>query len=291
VCASAIRLPQWWPVISLAPDVHPDRYDAMATSERPRLELVDVVSTYEEAGRHLTALAGLSLSVGVAEFVALVGPSGSGKSTALDIIAGLLDPDGGAVLLNGEATCAAQRIGRSAYMQQRDLLLPWRTALSNAALGLEASGMPRADAERMAAAQLDRFGLGGFGDAFPGQLSGGMRQRTALLRTILPHKELILFDEPFGALDALTRADLQMWLAALWEQERISVLLVTHDVEEAVFLADRVLVLTARPGRVAGELKVSLPRPRTRSMIASPEFIADRATLLSALGILDVHAL
>ena len=113
-----------------------------------------------------------------------------------------------------------------------------------------------------------------------------MRQRAAFLRTILPRKELVLFDEPFGALDALTRSDLQAWLAGLWEQERSSVLLVTHDVEEAVFLADRVIVLTPRPGRVAFELTVSLPRPRTRSMIASPEFIRDRATLLQALGLL-----
>jgi ABC-type nitrate/sulfonate/bicarbonate transport system ATPase subunit len=113
-----------------------------------------------------------------------------------------------------------------------------------------------------------------------------MRQRAAFLRTILPRKDLVLFDEPFGALDALTRSDLQAWLAGLWEQERSSVLMVTHDVEEAIFLADRVIVLTPRPGRVAFELNVSLPRPRTRSMIASPEFIRDRATLLQALGLL-----
>jgi ABC-type nitrate/sulfonate/bicarbonate transport system ATPase subunit len=171
-------------------------------------------------------------------------------------------------------------------MQQRDLLLPWRTTVGNAALGLEASGTSRRDAERLATAQLERFGLAGFGDAYPSQLSGGMRQRAAFLRTVLPHKEVILFDEPFGALDALTRADLQMWLAGLWEQERSAVLLVTHDVEEAIFLADRVVVLSPRPGRVALELRVALPRPRTRAMIASPEFLADRASLLAALGLL-----
>jgi ABC-type nitrate/sulfonate/bicarbonate transport system ATPase subunit len=251
------------------------------------LQLDDIVSTYEEEGRRLAALDGLSLSVGVAEFVALVGPSGSGKSTLLDIVAGLLEPDRGAVRLDGVATSARQRLGQSAYMQQRDLLLPWRTTIANAALGLEASGTPRAEAERQAAAQLWRFGLDGFGEAYPAQLSGGMRQRTALLRTILPRKDLLLFDEPFGALDALTRSELQAWLAGVWEEERSSVLLVTHDVEEAVFLADRVLVLTPRPGRVAFELTVSLPRPRTRAMIASPEFIRDRAALLAALGLLE----
>jgi ABC-type nitrate/sulfonate/bicarbonate transport system ATPase subunit len=252
----------------------------------PRLELVNIVSTYEEDHRHLAALAGIDLTVGATEFVALVGPSGSGKSTLLDIVAGLLEPDSGVVRFNGQVTTARQRLGRCAYMQQRDLLLPWRTAVGNAALGLEASGVARADAERQAAAELWRFGLEGFGGSYPGQLSGGMRQRTAFLRTILPHKELVLFDEPFGALDALTRADLQAWLAGIWEQERSPVLLVTHDVEEAVFLADRVVVLTPRPGRVALELTVSVPRPRRRAMIASPEFIEDRAALLATLGLI-----
>jgi ABC-type nitrate/sulfonate/bicarbonate transport system ATPase subunit len=258
----------------------------MRPARTPRLQLEDIVSTYEEGGQRLTALAGLSLTVGEAEFVALVGPSGSGKSTLLHIIAGLITQDSGAVRLDGALTTAEQRLGLSAYMQQRDLLLPWRTTIGNAALALEVSGLSRSDAEQRAAAELWRFGLDGFGNAYPAQLSGGMRQRAALLRTVLPHKELVLFDEPFGALDALTRSDLQAWLAGLWEQERSSVLLVTHDVEEAVFLADRVIVLTPRPGRVALELTVSLPRPRTRSMIASSAFIRDRATLLQALGLL-----
>ncbi len=258
----------------------------MSSAQVPRLELSDVVSTYVEGERRLTALAGLSLRVGKAEFVALVGPSGSGKSTLLDVVSGLLAQDAGTVVIDGEVTTAAQRLGKSAYMQQRDLLLPWRTTVSNAALGLEASGVPRAQAEQQAAAQLQRFGLDGFGDAYPSQLSGGMRQRAAFLRTILHHKDLVLLDEPFGALDALTRSDLQTWLAGLWEQERSSVLLVTHDVEEAIFLADRVDVLTPRPGRVAFELNVSLPRPRTRDLITSPEFIHDRTMLLQELGLL-----
>jgi ABC-type nitrate/sulfonate/bicarbonate transport system ATPase subunit len=258
----------------------------MRAARLPRLELEEIVSTYEEGAQRLTALDGLSLKVAEAEFVALVGPSGSGKSTLLDIVAGLITQDSGAVRLNGQLTTAEQRLGQSAYMQQRDLLLPWRTTTGNAALGLEAAGMSRSDAEQRAVTELWRFGLDGFGDAYPGQLSGGMRQRAAFLRTILPRKDLVLFDEPFGALDALTRSDLQAWLAGLWEQERSSVLLVTHDVEEAVFLADRVIVLTPRPGRVAFELTVSLPRPRMRSMIASAEFIRDRATLLHALGLL-----
>jgi ABC-type nitrate/sulfonate/bicarbonate transport system ATPase subunit len=258
----------------------------MRPARTPRLQLEDIVSTYDEGAQRLTALDGLCLTVGEMEFVALVGPSGSGKSTLLDIVAGLITQDSGAVRLDGELTTAGQRLGRSAYMQQRDLLLPWRTTTGNAALGLEASGLSRSEAEQRVTAQLWRFGLDGFGNAYPAQLSGGMRQRAALLRTVLPRKDLVLFDEPFGALDALTRSDLQAWLAGLWEEERSSVLLVTHDVEEAIFLADRVIVLTPRPGRVAFELTVSLPRPRTRAMIASPAFIRDRATLLHALGFL-----
>lgn len=258
----------------------------MASAEPPRLQLKDIVSTYDEGGRRLTALAGLNLTVGVAEFVALVGPSGSGKSTLLDIVSGLLTPDSGEIRIDGEPTSASERLGRSAYMQQRDLLLPWRSTVGNAALGLEAAGMPRVEAERQAATNLSRFGLDGFGDVYPTQLSGGMRQRAALLRTILPRKNLLLFDEPFGALDALTRSELQVWLAGFWERERQSVLLVTHDIEEAVFLADRVVVLTPRPGRISFELKVTLPRPRQRAMVVSPEFVAARAALLSALGLL-----
>jgi ABC-type nitrate/sulfonate/bicarbonate transport system ATPase subunit len=258
----------------------------MATMPAARLELLDIVSTYEEEGRRLTALEGLSLSVAPGEFVAIVGPSGSGKSTLLDVVAGLQEPDEGTVRIDGVATTTAARLGRSAYMQQRDLLLPWRTTIGNAALGLEASGVSRREAERLAAGELRRFGLAGFGNAYPAQLSGGMRQRAAFLRTILPRRELILLDEPFGALDAYTRSELQAWLAGIWEEERSSVLFVTHDVEEALFLADRVVVLTPRPGRVKLELTVPLPRPRTRAMLAAPEFIRDRATLLAALGFL-----
>ncbi len=264
-----------------------DGAPTMPPAPPPRLQLRDIVSTYEEGGRQFAALDGLNLTVGVAEFVALAGPSGSGKSTLLDIVAGLITQDSGDVMVDGETTTAAQRLGQSAYMQQRDLLLPWRTTVENAALGLEASGVSRAEAKRQASSELWRFGLDRFGDVYPAQLSGGMRQRTAVLRTILPRKSLLLLDEPFGALDALTRAELQTWLAGLWEQERTSVLLVTHDAQEALILADRVIVLTPRPGRVAAELTVSLPRPRTRAMLTSPEFMRDRATLLAALGLIE----
>lgn len=260
---------------------------AGAGTRPPRLAVRHVTTTYQEGGATLTALDDLSLAVADGEFVALIGPSGSGKSTLLDIIAGLIEPDAGEVALDGETLPAAARLGRSAYMRQRDLLLPWRTALDNAALALEVAGMPRRQAREVVRARLPEFGLDGFENAYPAQLSGGMRQRVAFLRTMLAGRPLLLLDEPFGALDALTRAEMQTWLLTLWERERRAVLLVTHDVEEAIFLADRVLTLTARPGRVAHEELIALPRPRRRAAVTAPAFIEAKATILATLGLLD----
>ncbi|HET7093251.1 MAG TPA: ABC transporter ATP-binding protein [Thermomicrobiales bacterium] len=256
----------------------------------PFLEVRDIISTYVEGRSRLTALEHLSLAVARAEFVAIIGPSGSGKSTLLDIIAGLIEPERGEIVIDGRQTTAEQRLGLAGYMHQRDLLLPWRTALDNAALGLEIAGMPRAEARAAVRARLPEFGLAGFERAWPGQLSGGMRQRVAFLRTVLTDRPLLLLDEPFGALDALTRTDLQTWLVALWERERRSVLLVTHDVDEAIFLADRVVVLTARPGRVALIETIDLPRPRHRAVVTSPAFARYKAAILGALGLLDPEA-
>ena len=251
---------------------------------RPRVALEHVTSRYDEGRRRLTALEDLSLSVLPGEFVSIVGPSGSGKSTLLDIVAGLLAPDAGEVLMSGHATTAAERLGQAAYMRQRDLLVPWRTALGNAALGLEATGISRRAAESVAVEQLPRYGLAGFADAYPSQLSGGMRQRCAVLRTLLPQRDLVLLDEPFGALDSLTRAELQLWLAEVLTQQQTTVLFVTHDVEEAIILGDRIAVLSPRPGRVCLDIPVPLGRPREREMLFSPEFLAIRREVLSALG-------
>jgi ABC-type nitrate/sulfonate/bicarbonate transport system ATPase subunit len=250
-----------------------------------RVALERVTSRYVEGKRRLTALEDFSLSVLPGEFVSVVGPSGSGKSTLLDLVAGLLAPDSGQVLMWGHPTSAADRLGQAAYMRQRDLLVPWRTAVGNAALGLEASGVSRRAAESAAAGQLPRYGLAGFGDAYPSQLSGGMRQRCAVLRTLLPQRDLVLLDEPFGALDSLTRAELQLWLAEVLAQQQATVLFVTHDVEEAIILGDRIVVLTPRPGQVCLDLTVPLARPRQRGMLFTPEFLATRREVLSALGI------
>jgi ABC-type nitrate/sulfonate/bicarbonate transport system ATPase subunit len=221
----------------------------------------------------LTALADLSLTVAPGEIVALVGPSGSGKSTLLELLAGLQDPDTG--------TISAEP---AAYMPQRDLLLPWRSAIANAALALECAGMRKRDARREARPLFDRFGLSGFENSRPDQLSGGMRQRVALARTFLAGRPLLLLDEPFASLDAITRGSLQEWLAEALRAEPRTVVLVTHDVQEAIYLADRVAIMSARPGRVVTEIAVPIPRPRPRrATVTSSEFASLEARALEAL--------
>jgi ABC-type nitrate/sulfonate/bicarbonate transport system ATPase subunit len=247
----------------------------------------EVSATYRDREEVLLALDTISLVVRQSEFVALIGPSGSGKSTLLDIVAGLFGESDGSVFLDGMRVPLEDRLGRSSYMRQRDLLLPWRTAVDNAALALEAHGTPRKRARATARQRFPEFGLAGFESAYPSQLSGGMRQRIAFLRTVLAGPPLLLLDEPFGALDALNRVSMQAWLTDHWEAERHPVLLVTHDVDEAIFLADRVLVLSPRPGRITHEEPISLPRPRNRNLMATPAFQRHRTVLLAALGIID----
>jgi NitT/TauT family transport system ATP-binding protein len=218
----------------------------------------------------VVALDGVSLAVGHAEAVAVVGPIGSGKTTLLELVCGLQRPDAGVV----DADPAV-------LMPQRDLLLPWLSAIDNAALALRVAGLGRAEARGRAHPLFERFGLEGFERARPHELSGGMRQRVAFLRTLLSGKPVLCLDEPFGALDALTRREMQAWLQDALAAEPRTVLLVTHDVEEAALLADRVVVLSARPGRVVAELPVPLPRPRRA---ADPAVVALRERALAALG-------
>jgi putative hydroxymethylpyrimidine transport system ATP-binding protein len=226
----------------------------------------------------LPVLDGVSFDVAAGEFVAVVGPSGCGKSTLLDVLAGLERPDAGRVLVDGAD--ATGRVEPFAYMPQRDLLLPWRTVLDNTALGLEVAGMRRREARERARPLFAPFGLAGFEHAHPAELSGGMRQRAALLRTVVQDRPVLLLDEPFGALDSLTRAAVQEWLARVgagW-----TAVLVTHDVREAVFLADRVLVLGPRPASVRAEIAVPVPRPRDRAT-ASPVLAAVEDEVLRAV--------
>jgi ABC-type nitrate/sulfonate/bicarbonate transport system ATPase subunit len=230
------------------------------------------------------ALEGLALSVPAGAFVTLVGPSGCGKSTLFNMVAGLEEPDAGGVMrFKGRGCHAAALLGRVAFMPQRDLLLPWRTVIDNAILANEIEGAPRRQARERARAMVPEFGLSGFEDQYPHQLSGGMRQRVALMRTFLFERELMLLDEPFGALDALTRTLMQRWLLQVWERHRRTILFITHDVDEAIFLGDRVLVMTARPGRIKLERRVDLPRPREPGIVLSPEFIALKRDILGAI--------
>jgi ABC-type nitrate/sulfonate/bicarbonate transport system ATPase subunit len=238
---------------------------------------------FHRDGLPFQALDDISFSVVPREFVAIVGPSGSGKSTLFNLIVGLLQPDSGEIRLDGQV--AEDRLGRFGYMPQRDLLLPWRDVLANVVVPLELRGTPARLARRRALELFPMFGLEGFERAWPAALSGGMRQRAALLRTILGDSHTLLLDEPFGALDALTRREMQDWLLDLWTRLRPTVLFITHDVDEAVYLADRVLVLGPRPARIVLELEIRLPRPRQQSMVALPVFGQHVAGLLQALDV------
>ncbi|MGE0028617.1 MAG: ABC transporter ATP-binding protein [Thermoleophilia bacterium] len=223
----------------------------------------------------------VDLRVAPGEIVALVGPSGCGKSTLLSVLAGLIEPDAGEILLDGRQ--APSRLGTLTLMPQRDALLPWRTLEDNVALAAALAGVPADEAARSARAALARFGLSEFGEHYPHALSGGMRQRGALARTLMSGARAWLLDEPFGALDALTRADLQGVLGATWAERRPTAVLVTHDLDEALLIGDRVLVACPRPMRIVDEIAVDLPRPRDLDDTVGPEFAALRARLLGAL--------
>ena len=249
----------------------------------PKLEVEQLGKTYvSEDGEKIVALKGLDLQVAAGEFLAIVGPSGCGKSTLFDILAGFQKQSTGTVRIDGEEP--EELIGRLAYMQQRDMLMPWRTVLDNTILALETSGVKRREARKVARAQLPRFGLAGFEDLLPKEMSDGMRQRAALLRTYLAGREILLLDEPFAALDAHTRQLMREWLMEVWSADRKTILFVTHDVEEAVFLSDRACAMTPRPGRIAATIDIDLPRPRVLETIAEPAFIALRKRLREPLG-------
>jgi ABC-type nitrate/sulfonate/bicarbonate transport system ATPase subunit len=245
-------------------------------AEETKLELRSITHRFADAdgpsssSGGVLALDDISLDVGAGRFVCLLGPSGCGKSTIFNIAAGLLRPTAGSVRIDGEDVTGS--IGTVGYMLQKDLLLPWRTVLDNVILGLELKGVPRRVARDRALPLLARYGLGGFEHRYPQALSGGMRQRAALLRTLLYDTEIVLLDEPFGALDAQTRSRMQEWLLTLWNDFHKTVIFVTHDVEEAVYLSDEIVVMTPRPGRVKARLAVDLPRPRARNIVSDPAF-------------------
>jgi ABC-type nitrate/sulfonate/bicarbonate transport system ATPase subunit len=251
-------------------------------SSAPKLCVDDVSMTFKTPTGSFQALAPVTLSIPQGRFVSLIGPSGCGKSTIFNIIAGLLEPSAGRVMIDG--VDATGTIGRVGYMLQKDLLLPWRTVLDNTILGMEIQGVALGKARERALPLLHRYGLAGFEHLYPNSLSGGMRQRAALLRTLLFDTDVILLDEPFGALDAQTKLQMQEWLMQLWSDFNKTVLFVTHDVEEAIYLSDEVHVMGTRPGRVIASIPVTLARPRVRTSALTPDFLAIKERCLDLLS-------
>lgn len=224
----------------------------------PRLKLDHLACRYGD----LDVLDDISLSVQPGEFVSILGPSGAGKSTIFSLLTGTMKPAGGVLSFDGEPLGRDQK--PFAFMPQRDALMPWRRIIDNVTLGLEVQGMKRREARERVEALIGEFGLAGFEEHYPSALSGGMRQRAALLRTVVQDRQMLLLDEPFSALDALTRTRMQTWLEAMWLKHRWTAMLVTHDVREAVYLSDRIHVLSPRPAKIVRTFEIPLARPRGR---------------------------
>ena len=242
----------------------------------PRLQLRRLRKAFGE----LQVLDDISLTVREGEFVSLIGPSGAGKSTIFQLLLGELAADAGDMSFDGAPLAGG---GHFAFMPQRDALMPWRRVIDNATVGLEVAGMRRRTARDLVRPLLAEFGLDGFEHHYPAQLSGGMRQRVAVLRTAVLERDMLLLDEPFSALDALTRTSMQQWLQARWQLHRWTAMLVTHDVREAVFLSDRIYLLSPRPARVLREIEVRLPRPRQLADLSSPKAAGIEAEILQLL--------
>ena len=246
-----------------------------------KLEVQNNSKIFKKDGKEFFALKNASLQIEEGKFVSIIGPSGCGKSTLFNIIAGLIPPTTGNVFLDGKDIVGKN--GYVGYMLQKDLLLPWRTILHNVILGLEVKGIRKKEAIDRAMPLLEKYGLGGFENHYPDELSGGMRQRAALLRTLLYDQDIILLDEPFGALDAQTRLMMQEWLLQIWGDFKKTVLFITHDIDEAIFLSDEIYILTQRPGTVKEKVAVPLQRPRNEQTILSQDFIELKKHVLNVL--------
>jgi ABC-type nitrate/sulfonate/bicarbonate transport system ATPase subunit len=247
------------------------------------IQIKRLTKSFPADGAKLEVLAGISLAVNPGEFVSILGPSGCGKSTVFSLLAGIEQPDGGEIVIDGQPAGDDRPF---AWMPQRDVLLPWRSVRDNIALGAEvAAGKAKADARATADSLLDEFGLSEFAPSRPCQLSGGMRQRAALARTVAQGRGVLLLDEPFGALDSLTRTELQLWLEQIRSHEQWTVVLITHDVREAVLLSDRVYVLSERPATVLTEIEINLPRPRDVDTLGNPRAAELETQLLHALHV------
>jgi ABC-type nitrate/sulfonate/bicarbonate transport system ATPase subunit len=246
-----------------------------------KLEIANLSKVFRKNGQNLIALQDTSMQISAGKFVSIIGPSGCGKSTLFNMIAGLLKPSAGQILLDGNDIQG--KSGYVGYMLQKDLLLPWRTILNNVVIGLEIRGVSKKEAKKRALPLLHRYGLKGFEHHYPRELSGGMRQRAALLRTLLYDQDVILLDEPFGALDAQTRLMMQSWLMGIWKDFNKTILFVTHDIDEAIYLSDEIYVFSPRPGRLKAKIEITLPRPRNDRTLLLPEFLQYKQELLSML--------
>jgi ABC-type nitrate/sulfonate/bicarbonate transport system ATPase subunit len=247
-----------------------------------KLELRNISKSFSSPGSDTFVMDGLSLHVNEGEFVSIIGPSGSGKSTVFHLIGGLIRPDHGNIILDGKEITGER--GHISYMPQQHSLFPWRTVLDNTILAIEVAGVAsKKQAREQAKEWLARVGLAGYESAYPHVLSGGMQQRVGFLRALLSPQEVMCLDEPFGALDALTRMDMQRWLLGIWEQSRRSVLFVTHSIEEALFLSDRIYVFSDKPTRVIEEIEVSFKRPRSEDILQQNEFMDVRAHIYSLM--------
>jgi len=231
---------------------------------QPKLIVENVSKTFVDKKREITALANTSFTVKPNEFITILGPSGCGKSAILKIIAGLEEPSSGQVLLDGKKISEPGRDRGMVF--QTYTLFPWLTVQQNIEFGLEVAGKSKAERQEVANYYIEKIGLKGFEHSYPRQLSGGMKQRVAIARALANDPEVLLMDEPFGALDAQTRAVMQELLLAVWEESHKTILFVTHDVDEAVFMGDQIFVMTARPGSIKAQINVPLPRPRTFDM-------------------------
>ncbi len=242
-------------------------------------------------GEHASILAldDVTITVDEGEFVSIVGPSGCGKSTLFNVMAGIVQPNAGTISLNGEDVTG--KTGHVGYMLQSDLLVPWRTVLDNVTLCKEIEGVSRKALRQRAMQLLRRFGLEPFANRYPTALSGGMRQRAAMIRTILSDKNLFLLDEPFGALDAQTRSLMQEWLLDIWTEFRKTIVFITHDIDEAIYLSDRVYIMSARPGRILSDLTIDLVRPRDADLRVDPSYIAIKAQILNVIREQSILAL
>ncbi|AKM20717.1 ABC transporter ATP-binding protein [Anoxybacillus geothermalis] len=246
-----------------------------------KIEIVGVSKVFKKNGQKIYVLQETDLIIEKGRFISIIGPSGCGKSTLFNIIAGLIKPSTGQVIVDGKDIVG--KSGYVGYMLQKDMLLPWRTILQNIILGMEIRGIPHKTAVERAIPLMERYGLKGFEHHYPKELSGGMRQRAALLRTILYDRDIILLDEPFGALDAQTRLLMQNWLLEIWADFHKTILFVTHDIDEAIYLSDEIYVFTARPAKIKAKITVHMDRPRKQHDMLSPEFVELKRHLLNLL--------